>query len=74
LGLLFALTLLWLQQKTGFVHLDEDAYYMQTAVVRIDWQQVALIISGTLLLSVLVLLIPSLLVRKVQPVKAMRFS
>lgn len=74
LGLILALTLLYLQQKTGFVHLDEDAYYMQTATVRIDWRQVALVISGTLVLSVLVLLIPSFLVKKIQPVRAMHFS
>jgi lipoprotein-releasing system permease protein len=74
LGLLIALGLLWIQQKTGFVHLDEDAYYMQTAVVKIDWQQIALVAGGTLLVSVLVLLIPSFLVKKIQPIKAMRFS
>jgi lipoprotein-releasing system permease protein len=74
LGLLIALGLLWIQQKTGFVHLDEDAYYMQTAVVKIDWQQIALVAAGTLVVSVLVLLIPSFLVKKIQPIKAMRFS
>jgi lipoprotein-releasing system permease protein len=74
LGLLIALGLLWIQQKTGFVHLDEDAYYMQTAVVKIDWQQIAMVAAGTLLVSVMVLLIPSFLVKKIQPIKAMRFS
>jgi lipoprotein-releasing system permease protein len=74
LGLLIALSLLWLQQKTSFVHLDEDAYYMSTAVVKIDWQQVLWVTLGTLVISVLVLLIPSFLVRKIQPIQAMRFS
>lgn len=73
-GVLLALGLLWLQQETGFVRLDEDAYYMETAIVKIHWRQVLLVIGGTLLLSVLVLLIPSLLVRKIQPIKAMRFN
>lgn len=74
LGLLIALSLLWLQQKTGFVHLDENAYYMQTAVVKLDWQQVLWVTLGTLVISILVLLIPSFLVRKIQPIQAMRFS
>ena len=74
LGLLIALTLLWLQQKTGFVHLDETAYYMQTAVVKWDWRQIGLVALGTLIVSFLVLLIPSFLVRKIQPIQAMRFS
>lgn len=74
LGIGIALLLLWLQQETGFVHLDEDAYYMQTAIVKIDWRQVAWVAAGTLLISFLVLLIPSFVVKKIQPVKAMRFN
>lgn len=74
LGVAIALALLYVQQQTGFVHLDEDAYYMQTAVVKIDWSQVLLVIAGTLVVSILVLLIPSLLVKKIQPIQAMRFS
>ena len=74
IGVALALGLLWLQQATGFVHLQEEAYYMETAVVKVDWMQVALVVAGTLLLSILVLLIPSFLVRKIQPIKAMRFS
>ena len=74
LGVAVAAALLWLQQKTGFVHLDEDAYYMDTAIVKVSWSQMLMVIGGTLLLSVVVLLIPSLLVKKIQPIKAMRFS
>lgn len=74
LGVAIAAALLWLQQKTGFVHLDEDAYYMDTAIVKVSWTQMMLVIGGTLLLSVVVLLIPSLLVKKIHPIKAMRFS
>lgn len=74
LGTAFALGLLWLQQGTGFIQLQEDAYYMKTAVVKIVWWQVAAVCAGTLLVSILVLLIPSFIVRKVQPIKAIRFS
>ncbi len=73
LGTLFALGLLWLQMETGFVRLKEEAYYMQTAVVEIKWEQVAAVGICTLLVSVLVLLIPSFLIRSIQPVKAIRF-
>lgn len=73
-GTLFALLLLWLQQATGFVHLPEDAYYMDRAAVKILWWQVAAVGAGTLLVSLLVLFIPSFIVRSVQPIKAIRFS
>jgi lipoprotein-releasing system permease protein len=74
IGTLVSLGLLWLQMKTGFVRLREAEYYMSTAAVKIDWTEVLLVIGGTLGLSLVVLLIPSLLVRKIQPIKAIRFS
>lgn len=72
-GTVFALLLLFLQLKTGFVRLKEEAYFMETAAVDIVWWQVAAVIAGTLILSLLILLIPSLLVRKIQPIKAIHF-
>jgi lipoprotein-releasing system permease protein len=74
LGTSISLGLLWLQQQTGFVRLKEAEYYMQTAAVRIDPIQVLIVIGGTLLLAFIILLIPSLLVRKIQPIKAIRFQ
>ena len=74
LGTMLALGLLWLQQATGFVRLQEEAYYMRTATVKIVWWQVLAVVGGTLLVSFLVLLIPSFIVRRIQPIKAIRFS
>ena len=73
IGTLFALGLLYLQIHTGFIRLQEEAYYMDVAAVKIKWWQVAIVCIGTLVVSFLVLLIPSFIVRKIQPVKAIRF-
>lgn len=73
IGTALGLGLLWLQQTTGFIHLPEDAYYMDKAEVKIIWWQVLLVIAGTLVVSVLVLLIPSFIVRRIQPIRAIRF-
>lgn len=74
IGSLLGLGLLWLQQSTGFIHLPEDAYYMDKAEVKIIWWQIVLVIAGTLTVSILVLFIPSFIVRRVQPIRAIRFS
>lgn len=73
-GTAISLGLLWLQQKTGFVRLKEAEYYMETAAVRVDPWQVLLVVGGTLIISLVVLLIPSFIVKRVQPIKAIRFS
>ena len=73
-GTVVALAILILQQQTGFIKLQEDAYYLSEAAVKIVWWQVLAICLGTLLVCFLVLMIPSILVRKIQPVQAIRFS
>jgi lipoprotein-releasing system permease protein len=72
-GTLLALALLWTQQATGFVKLPEAEYFMDRAAVKILWWQVVLVGAGTLVVSLLVLFIPSLIVRRVQPIKAIHF-
>jgi lipoprotein-releasing system permease protein len=73
LGTGFALLLIWLQEKTGFVTLPEDAYYISTAAVKISGWEIAIISMGTLLISLLILMIPTIIVKRVQPVKAIQF-
>ncbi len=72
-GLAVSLLIMFIQTRTGIISLPEDAYYMNKAVFSIKWWQVGAVCVGTLLVSVLVLLIPSLLVRRIQPIRAIHF-
>lgn len=73
LGNVCALFIAWLQKQTGFIKLPEDAYYISEAAVDIIWWQIALVNIVTFAICFLVLLIPTIIIKRVQPIKAIQF-
>ena len=73
IGAALGLALLFIQQATGFITLKEEAYYMSVAAVKIVWWQVLLVCVLTFVVSLLILMIPTYIVKKVKPVKAIQF-
>lgn len=73
-GNLIGLGFCWLQDKFRFIRLNETDYYLSYAPVKLNWWAVAGVNAGTLAVTVLFLLIPSLVVSNISPLKAIRFK
>ncbi len=73
IGLIGGVGLCLLQQYTGFISLDESTYYVNKAPVDIVWWQVAGVCLGTAVVCFICLIVPTLLVRSIKPVKAIQF-
>ncbi|MEK0413898.1 MAG: hypothetical protein RL070_1386 [Bacteroidota bacterium] len=73
-GLIIGVGICLLQQATGFITLDEASYYITVAPIKIIWWQVAAVCAGTSVVCFISLFLPTLLIPKVSPVKAIEFK
>lgn len=73
-GNLIGIGLLLLQKYFGFITLNPENYYVTEAPVYIGAIYIILLNIGTLLLCLVMLLIPSYIVSKISPVKAIKFD
>ncbi len=62
------------QTQTHFFTLDPASYYMSFVPIEFTWFDGIMLNLGTLVICLLVLIIPSTLVSKISPVKAIRFK
>lgn len=73
-GNLIAVSLLVIQKFFGVIQLNPENYYVNEAPVSINLLHIALLNIGTVIVCLLVLLIPSYIITKISPVKAIRFD
>jgi len=73
-GNLIGISLLMIQQQFGVIQLNPENYYVNQAPVYLNWVYIALLNILTVTICFLVLLIPSYIITKISPVKAIRFD
>ncbi len=74
-GNVIALGAIWIQSKYRIVRFpNPKEYYIDYIPVQIDWSTVLLLNIGVLILCLLMLLLPSYIITKITPVKAIKFE
>lgn len=73
-GNLLAFLLIFLQRQFGLITLDPQVYYVEQVPLLINWTYVLLINLCTMLISVCILVVPSLLISRISPIKSIRFD
>lgn len=73
-GNLIGIGLILMQQYFGIVKLNPENYYVNVAPVYLNWSYILLLNVGTIIICLLVLLIPSYIITKISPVKAIKFE
>jgi lipoprotein-releasing system permease protein len=73
-GNLVGLGFCYLQQEFGFIPLDEESYYVSTVPIQLKLWHILALNSGTLLFCFLMFILPSALVARISPIKAIRYA
>jgi len=74
IGSVIGIGLSLLQYYTGWIQLDETAYFMKTLPIKMVPLQIILVIIGTLIISYISFLIPTIWINKISPAKTIRFD
>ena len=73
-GNMIALGLSLLQLKTGIFKLNQESYYVSEIPVNLDLMHFLIINIGTIIICTLMLIIPTYIITKITPIKAIRFN
>ncbi len=73
-GNIIGIGVILLQQYTGFIQLNPANYYVSTAPMELNIPLIVLLNIGTLIITVLILIIPSFLVSRIHPARSMRYE
>jgi len=74
LGNVLGLSLLLIQDLTGWVKMDAESYYVETVPVAWAWGSFAVLNLGVVLVCTLFMVLPTFVVNRITPSRSLRFS
>ncbi len=73
-GNILGLGIAFLQKHFQFIKLDEANYYLSTAPIEINFMTILMLNIGTFVVTLIFLVLPTMLVTRITPIKALRFE
>ncbi len=73
-GNLFGLALCLIQQQFGVIKLDEASYYLSTVPIHLDIWHILLLNIGTFIITIAMLVVPSMVISRISPEKTIKFD
>ena len=73
-GNIIGLGICWLEDRFHFIKLTEENYYLSYAPIDFNFWTILLLNLGTIAVTLIFLIIPTYLVTKISPIKAIRFN
>jgi len=74
IGNILGIGLCYLQQYTGLIKLSQESYFVSQVPIDLEIPALLMLNAGTVGLCMLILLLPSLLISRISPVKVLRYS
>jgi lipoprotein-releasing system permease protein len=73
-GNVIGVGLCMLQKHFGIIPLDESTYYMSTVPINLKIVHLVVLNIGTMITTLIIMLLPSLLIGRISPAKAIKFN
>jgi lipoprotein-releasing system permease protein len=74
LGNIIGIGLCMLQMYTGVISLDPESYYVSTVPINLNVIYILILNAGTMIVTLLMLIVPSMIISRISPAESIRFN
>lgn len=74
IGNIIGISLCLIQNYTGLIQLDPSSYYVSTVPINLNIMHIVILNLGTLLITVIMMILPSFIISRINPSEAIRFN
>ena len=74
LGNVIGLGLCFIQWRYGLIKIPQETYYVSQIPIHITWQYILLLNAGSFISCMLTLILPSFIISRILPVRALKYS